>query len=435
MSALTSWRERLSDFGIRSLGAVATGNLVISLAAVLTGLVLARTLDADERGHVALAVLWSSLGATILSLGSRPAVLYHLANGRVDEQRLLRTAMSGASLSGLVMAAIWFPVIAYLDLDDSLATLLSIAAIAGVTSIIGGVPSALLQVESLGSWNLQRLAAQLIYLAGLASLALFGAVSPVSTVVAYVVGVSIAAAMALCWRTRPLSTFRPGFDRSVFADLYRYGSRSSLSGIAATLTARVDLAVLGAVATAEEVGIYAVAIGVAGIVSPVASIFTPALVPKMAASNDPRQSTRLLSTALLSTFVVAGAASFAGAMVTPWLVPAVLGARWTPSILAAQILLGAGVVRALSTTLTAALEGLGRPGRTAFAEIAATLTTLAILVPVGRTAGARGAAMVSVLAYLVGFVALAWSVRNALRDHAEQHSTKLNAAVLVGRGV
>ena len=28
MSALTCWRDRLSDFGIRSLGAVATGNLV-----------------------------------------------------------------------------------------------------------------------------------------------------------------------------------------------------------------------------------------------------------------------------------------------------------------------------------------------------------------------------------------------------------------------
>jgi O-antigen/teichoic acid export membrane protein len=121
---------------------------------------------------------------------------------------------------------------------------------------------------------------------------------------------------------------------------------------------------------------------------------------------DPRESVLRAAGFVQFGLLAGGLAVTVAAALAPLLIKVFFGARFLPSVRAAQILLFAAVFQGLNSVLGNALRNLGHPGKPAAGEVlgmAATVGLLAVLLP---RYGILGAAAASLIAYTLVFLAL-----------------------------
>lgn len=170
------------------------------------------------------------------------------------------------------------------------------------------------------------------------------------------------------------------------------------------LTANLGYLVIGASANAGVVGLYALAFTIAMAPSTQFSeqigkvLFAATASQPESGGLRTEQSVRLMATLLVPLLPV-------GIFAAPAVLPAVLGAEWTPMVVAFQILLVVGVGHAVVNCIGETLSGTGHIAfrtKVILVRCAATLSALAILVPID---GLRGAALAE-LAVFVPYAAV-----------------------------
>src|SRR3989441_5052283 len=149
---------------------------------------------------------------------------------------------------------------------------------------------------------------------------------------------------------------------------------------------------------ARELGLYAVAVSVAGIGGWLTGGVNAALLPRVAQGDK-----ELAARALRVTLAIVGTANLAYAAMIPWALPLVFGSRFAHATAMVWILLVAGIPNQGANVLSAALTGAGRPGVPAAAEVVGLLVTIPALLALLGPLGGIGAAVASVLAYTVRF--------------------------------
>jgi O-antigen/teichoic acid export membrane protein len=405
----------LRTLGGRDIGRVAGGNLAIAIALGGSGIVLARSLDADDRGFLALLVLWSAIGALVLGVGHRNALVYLDAAKVVDRDRLVSAAVAGSLISSAVFVGGGVLAVVMLNFDSTREQATLIALASGPLSILGGVSNGLAQSVSIRVWNRIRNVTPITNVVFLLILYMSSALTLVTASLAYTASVAVAAVYGTIATSSEVPRWRPRWDPTTLRRVYSYGARSMLSGVAAIASARLDLLMLAFVTSTDEVGVYAVALGMSGVVSTAGLALTPGLVPIVAREPTVEGRRRIARGALLVTAAGMAVISLVGILLTPSLVPAVLGDRWEPAVVTTQILLVSGVVYALNATAAAVLGGLNRPGMTGIGEFVSAVITLALIAPMARRYGSEGAAVTSVVAYLGTSVVLLFALRSALR--------------------
>lgn len=382
-------------------------NVVMLLANLVSGVLIARTLGPSGRGEIA-AVLMLALVPYLLTLGCQRAIAFHQARHPQDAGRLVTTWL-------LLLAPVVVVFILALEalvpvlLAEQTASTHAIARIWIATSavvILSRIPLGILQGDhDFGFYYLVVAAQPVLIAAAYAALAVTGSLTVATALVAS--GLMFAAGMlgAFARVMRRHTLRRP--SRKLARSTGAYAVRAQFGDMGSSVNARLDMLVIPALLSAASVGLYSVATNVSWIVFSLVAAGSVVVLPTTARSVGNAPET--VAASLYLTLIVASLVALAIGLVSQPAVTLLYGEEFGAAVLPLRILLAGAVVYSAANVLVAGLYGANRPFWAASTEIAGALVTVVGLVIVLPSRGIVGAAAVSVLSYatvLVGAVLL-----------------------------
>ena len=406
-------------------GTTTATNCAILAAGALTGIVTARVLGPAGRGQLAIASLWPALILTVGSLGLQSSCSYHFAQWPTRRTALVRWLRLGIALQAFGMTAVSMLILWILWLDLRLGLLLAIeystwpptAAISlyGVCCAQGS--------SDFARFNTIRIisgaAPAVLMVACAAALRL----TPAEAGAAYVIPTWWTALLASKWlcgarnsaSAEPLS---PRERRSVLS--YGWRSLGSLSGL--TLNQSADQLVLSILVPASSLGIYSVAASATSLLPALVASIGMVGLPRVAALTGEAKSAATWRAMLRATYSVV-LISPVLAILLPWAIPFVYGARYSAAVVPAEILLLGTVFSALMVVADDLLRAHGHPGFVSISQgIGGVITGVGTLMLDGHPLSAVSAA--SSLGFVLAFaVALARLRAATRRPHVPKHST------------
>jgi O-antigen/teichoic acid export membrane protein len=358
----------------RAFGTVAIGLTLTNLASLLassgtTGSMIAAT--RLRRGDIRAAnrlnfVLGAALAAAVALLAA--PVVHHLARGaNVDAVRVMGLCVLGASLAAVPIAI----------LQKALA-FKRYAAVNSITALLTAALAVTAAFLGAGVWAL----------------------------VVRQVGYQALNALAAWLAARRL------VDEVVADDAQRPHSGPISGRVAFTVVAAswlvgfvMDNAIVGAATDARQLGYYALAftLGFAPFTQLGAQL-GQVLFSASAATPDLATVARRTHKAARLSLLVLGPLVPVAIVLSPTLIPALFGDRWSPAVVPFQIFVALGVGHAVTNTIGEALAGTGNMRRRAPADALWAVATLAVIYVLVREDGLRGAAV----GRLLVAIPLAW---------------------------
>jgi O-antigen/teichoic acid export membrane protein len=407
MSAASPPPPRTSLLRASSLLAAANGTAI--LTGLLTGPVLARTLGVDGRGLLAAVLVPLSLASGLTLLSAGEYATQQVARG-------VRASTAFVSLVPLVLAGAGAGALVLLLVAEPLSDGESIVRdwlVVGALSLPLGVlvPLGIGVAGGLERWGVVaacQSAPPLLYAVSVGVLAVLGELT-VGTAVASFLVTSVLGALPLLVLRRGPPSSRPRFDRAVLSGGGAYGLRALGGMLAITLNTRLDQMLMLSLSSARQLGLYAVAVTIAGIATSLIVSLGGAMVPRVAAGDR-----ALVARACRTSIgLAAGSCCLFGILTYPVLL-VLFGREFTEALPMALVLLLAQVPGVGSLVLGYGLRASGFPGRVSIADVSALVVTLPALFLLVPRLGGLGAALASLCAYALTFVVLALVARTQL---------------------
>jgi len=382
----------------------ATANLVLPLAALATGPILARALGADGRGALAAVTVPVLLGYTALTLGLPETLTFYVARTGLSPRQLrLLTFWVPLALGGVAVALAWFAMPLLLHQYPQHITLGRLVFLAvPLTLVVQNVRGIALGDLAYRDLFRERYLIFVLRLVPVVVLSLLGALT-VGTAAVAAVAAGFASAGLLVPSLRrvarraaaPADPAAP--PRPATGEVVRYGALVWFGSVAHLVVLRLDQIVLAAVVPAAALGAYAVAVSL----SEVSNALTAAVREVLHGKGSDREDPALLARGCrLALAVATGFFLFATPVVHALLVP-VFGADFRPAVGLTQVLLLAAVGSGLGAVTGTGLAVAGRPGTWSLVQLAGMVATVALVLPVVSAYGVLGAAWLSVVTYLL----------------------------------
>jgi len=393
---------------LRSAVQTYTANVVGALFSLASVLIVARTLGAEGRGHIAFLTAIAWFTANLSTLGVNEAN----ANLAASAPRLRRALATNSLLLALLLGAAAFGAVALLvrlfpsvagDADRELLWL-----------TLGFLPVLVLQpflrflVEADYGFlvsNAGRVLPPALNVAANGLLAAVGALTVGTAVAVWLAGQTLTVALLAWYVERRLAGFgRPG--AALAGRALRFGIKAHVGRVMLLGNYRLDQWLLGAISGARELGLYSIAVAWAEALwylpTALAAVQRPDLV-RARLSDAARQAARVFRvTAFVTTL-------FALVMVAaaPLLCVTVFGEEFRGSVDDLRVL-AAGAVGIVALKLFGgALVARGRPGLQSFGLSVGFVCTVVLDVVLIPPLGGLGAALASTLAYTAAGVVMA----------------------------
>lgn len=369
----------------------------------LGGVISARYLLPAGKGQLTAVILWPTFLATIGNLGLVEAVTYHTSRQRDDSREILSTALV------LVLGAAAFLVTAGYFLLPILLSNYDAATVQSARFFLVYVPISLAATVMMatlqgnlriGVYNALRAMVQLLTVAGMFLLVVAGRVTvrgfAMATLGANVLTFATAGVLVLkaAWIRWP-------FPSAAVKPLLRFGLQSQLGSFASILNLRLDQMLMAAFMSASLLGIYVVAVAVAGLANLVSTTLSVIAVPKISGEHDPTARLdhwgRILRLSILLQLMFACTLW----VLAPYIVNLCFGHSFGPSTRVSRILIVASVPLGINIILAIGFRAFNRPLTPSTAEIVSLVVTAIGLSLLLRTYGPLGAAWASLVAYSV----------------------------------
>lgn len=391
-------------------------SLLILLATIGSGIVLARALGPTGRGLLTSALLFGPLIATVGGLGITEALVYRSGRAGIGRSPLLLTSLYlGAAQSLILLLAGWAIVPALLRGHPALPLAMAYLTIIPLFPL-SQYPLAILQGRlRLVEFNLLRASVPILYTAALVVVWRLGAISVGMALAASLASTGVVCVLALAAAVR-FSSRRASLK--VARELLGYGLRAHAGSLATILVAQLDVLMLTAMVSSRDLGFYAVATSAAATGSLIPTAASIVLFPTFAnqsAEAVPRALARFLLWGLGSALFITPIL----VLVVPWAVVPVYGPAFSSAALLSLILVPGYLLRGSNQMLIAILRGSGTPMRASAGQIVGLIVLVALL-PIGISSrGAEGAALAVTASAAAGF---AWLLITAWR-HARLSPT------------
>jgi O-antigen/teichoic acid export membrane protein len=380
-------------------------NVVMLLANLVSGVLIARALGPSGRGEIA-AILMVALFPYLLTIGCQRAVAFHQARHPEDGGRLLTTWLliltPFAVLCILALEAL-VPVL----LAEQTASTQTIARIWVATStvvLLSRIPLGILQGDhDFGFYYLVGAAQPVLIAGAYALLAVAGSLTVATALVATGLAFAIGTLGATARVVRRHTLRRP--SRELARTTGAYALRAQFGDLGSSVNARLDLLVIPALLSAASVGLYSVATNVSWIVFSVVAAASVVVLPTTArsAGNAPEA----VAASFYLALIIASLFAIAVGLVSRPAVTLLYGSEFDDAVGPLRILLLGVVAYSAANVLVAGLYGANRPFWAASTEVAGALVTVVGLLMVVPSHGIVGAACVTVLSYSTVFVGAA----------------------------
>ncbi len=394
-----------------TLGSATIGLRVFS---VFTSIILARLLDPDAFGQVALAQVVLSIIAIFATLGLPAAVI----QTPLDKMKATFTAfvvtcgLGLAVTGGIILAA---PSLGFLLGERDVVPVLQWLSL---TVFLGGltrIPEALIQKELFfGRLSVIGIITEVVTVGTSIVLAWLGH-GVWSLVYGNLIGATVYAVLA--WVLSPtLGWFRVSFwDTAILKRMMGFGIRMVGSTSVYTFYSYVDSYVVGRVLGTDALGYYNRAVEMTSkTVDSVNRTIGVVLFPSYALVQDDKER---LSRAYLKSLRMIGMITIpiaAGLFaVAQELIPVLLGEKWSPAIVPLKVLTFMSLLKPLSSTTSALFISTGHPEYNLRAGLAVTFALLAAIAAF-MAWGAVGVALAVVIAHAIGLAYNVYQVQTLL---------------------
>jgi O-antigen/teichoic acid export membrane protein len=397
----------------RSLGgSLATAGL-LQLVLVASGVVVARSLGAEDRGYLALLVVISGICTLVGSLGIFSAVPYYLARDPDGSRRIMQSLRGLAMLQLVGTVAVQGVVLIAITADDpgrvQVAAAISLLLPAGLFAY-GYAEAILLGHQRFTAFNVLRAIPTTTYavfilvafVLGVADIVLIMAIWAGAHLVVGFLGLAVA--------VRGLPTTPSDGPIPSRRTIATFGLKSLLGSLAPIETFRADQAIVGLFLNPVALGLYVVAQALTNLPRTAAQSIGYIAYPRVAASPDRAEGRRALWRYFFVGVLVTGVVVAFLLVAADKLIGIFFGSEFAAAVPVAQILLLGTFFSAVRRVLTDGLRGLGHPGVGTLAEVSSWIflvPAFIALVPRGPT----GVALALTIAWALSLgVALAFAM-------------------------
>lgn len=402
-------RGRITPVQRATAGSVLTG-LVGQLNLLVSGVLAARMLGPEHRGHLALLVLIPMALSYVGSLGIPLAATYFIARSPGGTRPIVFSILRLAALQVAVLLPLHtgLLLLLYGNASDDVqeAAMLSVAVVPASIMLHLGV--AILQGRrQFTAVNVCRLLPSLLWV--LAVVSMFGtgreelALLTLLWGAAYVVAGAIALATAL-WRmpaTDPLAEV-PGPRR-----MTRFGTRAFIGAASPVEMFSADQAIVGLFVSPAALGLYVVATAFTNLPRFLAQSVGLVAYPSIAALPDRASMKASLWRFFLVTLALSAACVAVLELLVGTLIPLFYGTEFIDAVPLTRLLLVAAVFISCRRVLADGARGCGRPVLSSVAEAASWVSLLVLLPVLVPLFGVNGVAIAVVLSSATSFLVLA----------------------------
>lgn len=407
---------------------VRSGALLMSMAQVVTALagfatsiVVARVLGADGLGVYTVALSLLLVLGAIASLGLENGIAWAVAGGRWAPRSALRETQALAlGLGVLGMAVVLAARLAFPDAFAGMSVAVTMIAAGGLPFMISWQYARWLAVAR-DRYEAFVIPPSLVSVLALVLCAVGAAVDDErGLVIGLVAAYALTAVVALidAIRSRPPSAGPTGL--APLREATAFGIRANAATALQLLNFRIDLFVLSAVVTGDDLGTYATAVSVTSVMFLVPQTLSQLVFPRVAAltadtsQHEQRAIVEAKSLRHVSLITLVSLPVVAAAMAVA--IPVLFGASFDDAIVLGLILLPGCALFGIASVLSATINGRGFPGLSLRAAVISTPVALALYAVLIPTLDATGAALASTISYAFNFAVTAVYYHRATGD-------------------
>lgn len=355
------------------------GSIVIQILVLASGVVAARALGAEDRGHLALLWLIPTSLALIGGLGLPQATTYYVAKDVENAATVSHISVMVAAIQTVALIALYGIILLVFVSPNESEVLIS-----GIVTSLS-IPALLFQAIGLGvlqgrqqfrPFNVVRILPAAFYAVAATVLLVCGWDSLLTFTVAVVVAWGGGA--LLTWAV-VLRTLRPAPrpPTATINEIVRFGIRGVFGSVSPVDDLRVDQLMVGFVVDVRALGLYVAAVSFCNLPRFIAQSIGLVSYPRIASAKDRTEAWEILKRSLrigtaLIVVTVAGLIA-----IVPFAIPFFFGAEFEDAVGLSQLLLVGALFLSMRRLFTEYSRGLGHPGYGSLGE----LLSLALLVP------------------------------------------------------
>jgi O-antigen/teichoic acid export membrane protein len=398
----------------RNISLVFSTNALMLCSGVVTSLLSAWALGPTGRGDLMVVLMWPAIFSMVAQVGLSQAYRFWIAKRPECVSALFSNAVIITLVMGFLTLGLAEWIIPHLigERSPEVLRLTRIYLLVIPMHMLTDLSRGLLEGARRFTWvGASRLILFGVQLASYIVLWMTGQLTVASS--SYTMLASIAASLVLTliavWRE-----LRPRWQPSLseLGTTFRYGIRDYPGILTEFINWRLDLMMLVGTASSAALGLYVVALRLADITSTLAGSVGDALLPEVAASKKADEATSIVTKSLRLTLAAHLLILIPLWIAAPFILRFAYGEGFVAVTNVLRLLMFASVVWSAGAIVISGLNGLGHPGLSATARIAAAIVMVVALVVLLPSKGIQGAALASIGGYSVMFlVALFWLLR------------------------
>lgn len=374
--------------------------MIIVLAGLAGGVVIARLLAPEGRGQLLALSMWALLIASLSTLGLEEAVIQKaegdLGRARALVRSLRASLVVQSAIGASATCAITFSLSAEFESFQRVVIVVALGSLPPLSVFIQMTMVPVRAAQDFGRWNVIRLTPALGYLVAIAGLALASELSVLTAVVGLLGANLLTVLVARLVVPAPDAAGAGGSDVDP-AVMRRFGRLLIAANLPNMANQRLDQLVMGAVAAPAMLGIYSVAASVVSVIMLVGTSIEQILFPRFAAGSLSRK--QIVRACVVSTAATSLLALGIGLIASP-VISAIYGREFAAAAKPLWFLLPGAVALVAAAAFTAEAKGEGRVASLAAAQLVGAALTVVLVAPAILYAGMVGAAIVSTTAYL-----------------------------------
>jgi O-antigen/teichoic acid export membrane protein len=423
-------RERLASAPSRPMVTSVSAAFGIQLCVAVSGVLAARALGVEDRGHLALFMILPTIAA---QLGVIPpvAATYYIAKDPRNGRAVVGALAVPSLLQALALTSLHIAILLVLLASSSgtvhQAGLLTLPAVPALLAQLYGL--AVLQGEQrFTALNALRIIPAIIYACGVGGLLVADAGNLAAITAIWIGSFSLAGSLTLFIALRRLP--RPASQGQALdtrREMLRFGARAWFGTTSPSEFFQLDQAIAGIFLSAFSLGLYTTAVAFTNLPRFVAQSVGLVAYPNVAASPPERQRSATWryggKALLLCGSIVAALEASIG-----WLLPFLFGDDFEGAVSLTRILLVGALLYSLRRVLIEGARGAGRPGLGSAVELISLLALLIGIAALAPPFGVKGIAVAVCISAGVGLLVLCCALlMGGNRDPASMRLSEISA--------
>lgn len=377
-------------------------NVLQSVLALLTGVMVARLLGPAGRGDLAAIQNWGSFIASLASYGLHESAVYFSARRPEDGGRYWVSATGAALIVAVPFALVGYWLLPWLMPTQSVNVVLMarvyLLVLIPLFAFYGMPLDVLRGRRDFLTWNVLQFLPTLGWLLLLLSALFLESTTPVFLAYGYLaIHGSLFLVIAVVAASRIGGPFR--LDVRLWPSLIRYGLPLTAAAVPAYCmqSGRIAQLLLLAFLDSQSVGLFVVAIAYSSMVTPLSHVVATVAFPYISAQSTDNERGKLLTQCLPITALLIIVLSMGLFLLAPLLLPLLFGGEFQAAIPAAMVMVLSGALSGVAKILEDGLRGFGKPGVILVGQtVSLGVTTLCIgllVRPLGIVGGGVGMVM------------------------------------------